>query len=46
MPGTIRFGVAPIAWKDPVMAPPYEYALKGRERLERAFTRAGFTIAD
>jgi inosose dehydratase len=34
------------AEQDPIMAPPYEYALKGRKHLEGAFTRAGFTIAD
>ena len=34
------------AEQDPAKAPPYEYALKGRQHLAAAFTRAGFTIAD
>ena len=33
------------AEQDPARAPPYEYALKGRQHLAAAFTRAGFTIA-
>jgi inosose dehydratase len=34
------------AEQDPAKAPPYEYALKGRQHLAAAFTRAGFTIAE
>lgn len=32
------------AEQDPAKAPPYEYALKGRQHLSAAFARAGFTI--
>lgn len=33
------------AEQDPAKAPPYDYALKGRQHLAAAFGRAGFTIA-
>jgi inosose dehydratase len=34
------------AEQDPAKAPPYEYALKGRQHLAAAFTRAGFSIVE
>lgn len=34
------------AEQDPARAPPYEYALKGRQHLAAAFTGAGFTIVE
>ncbi len=33
------------AEQDPAKAPPYQYALKGHEHLSRAFSRAGFAVA-